>query len=117
MVGLSFDRGFGVRRSVSRALYWYRLSSAQGYASAHLNLGILLANLPGSRRDLQSAIRLYRLAARAGRPNAAYNLGLYYLRGRGLRQSDRWALHWFQRAAALGSRAAETHVRRLQRRA
>ena len=59
MVGLSFDHGHGVRRSVSRAIYWYRLSSAQGYASAHLNLGILLANLPGSRRDLSSAIRLY----------------------------------------------------------
>jgi len=64
MVGLSFDHGRGVRRSVSRAIYWYRLSSAHGYASAHLNLGILLANLPGSRRDLSSAIRLYRLAAR-----------------------------------------------------
>ena len=102
---------------MSRAIHWYRQSSAQGYASAHLNLGILLANLSGSRRDLPGAIHLYRLAARAGRPNAAYNLGLYYLRGQGLPQSDRWALHWFQRAATLGCRAAHKHIRLLQRRA
>ena len=115
-LGLSYDRGLGVKRSLAKAMYWYGLSSSRGNDSAHLNLGILLANLPGSRRDLPRAIRLYRLAARAGRPNAAYNLGLYYLKGRGVRQSYRWALHWFQRAHVLGSRAAAGQIRQIQRR-
>ena len=40
-VGSLFDIGRGVRRSVKKALYWYRMAARAGDAAAAANIGIL----------------------------------------------------------------------------
>lgn len=51
-------------RRRTAAIAWYERAAAQGYGSAQLNLGIILANLPGAARDEARAVRLNRSAAR-----------------------------------------------------
>jgi len=112
-LGLMFDHGWGVKRSVKRALSCYTTAADAGYHSAQLNLGILYANLPGRRQDLSRAIQLYRKAARRGNRNAMFNLGYYYQEGRGLPQSRTRALYWYRKAAELGCRSSKERVRKL----
>ena len=112
-IGLMFNHGKGLRRSIAKAITWYTKAAQGGYDSAQLNLGIIYANLPGKRRDLPQALALYRAAARQGNRNAMYNLGYYYELGRGVRRSRARAIQWYKQAASKGDRSAKARLRRL----
>jgi TPR repeat protein len=111
-LGLAYDKGYGARRNKRWAMYWYEAAAKDGYDSAQLNLGILLANAAKPLRNEQRAVDLYRAAALQGNRNAAYNLGLYYGEGRGVRKSLSASRRWYGMAARLGDRDARAILRR-----
>jgi TPR repeat protein len=65
-----FKDGKGVAQDYAEAVRLYRLSAAQGYASAQSNLGNMFEKGKGVAKDRAEAIRLFRLAAAQGQANA-----------------------------------------------
>merc|ERR1740139_1344304 len=51
-----------------RAVRYYRLAGAQGYAAAHFNLAVLYESGQGVVKDLREAVRLFTLAGQGERP-------------------------------------------------
>lgn len=110
-LGLAYQEGIGVRKNIGHAQKWYQLSANQGYDSALLNLGKLIANRGNhSYEKYAQALKLFRRAARRGNRNAMYNMGLYYEYGRGVTKNLRRSFHWYIKAAQLGDSDAQCHV-------
>jgi TPR repeat protein len=61
-----FRDGHGVAKDYAEAVRFYRLSAAQGHATAQTNLGYMFEYGRGVAQDLAEAIRWYRLAAEQG---------------------------------------------------
>jgi TPR repeat protein len=72
----AYDKGEGVRRSPSKAIYWYEKAARQGEPVAAYNYAQLLLN--GKKPNRSKALRLLKVSAKGGFPNAMTNLGVHY---------------------------------------
>ena len=84
----TFDDGYVayMRGDYAEAVKWYRLSAAQGDASAQFSLGAMYGNGQGVTQDYAEAMKWVRLAAAQGDAGAQYNLGNRYFSGQGVTQ-------------------------------
>ncbi len=92
--------GKGVARDYEQAVFWYEKATAQGYASAQFNLGLMFYNGQGVAQDYQRAVSWYRKAAVQGNAEAQFNLGVMYYNGRGVALGFKEAVSWYEKAAA-----------------
>ena len=91
-LGLMYEEGRGVQKSIKDAVYWFTLAANQGHLKAQNFLGGIINSTRGP-----DAILLYKNAAENGLPSAQYNyaLSFYYEKNPDLQK----AIFWFKKAA------------------
>ena len=106
-LGWRYDRGVGIRKSKSRAAYWYKLSAKQGFAKAQYNLGLAYQFKRGVKRNYRKAAKWFRRASYQDLNLATEALaGLYYT-GKGVTRSYPKAIELFGKAVGKGNGRAE----------
>ena len=94
-LGYYYDRGVGVRKDASRALFWYRaVWRKHHYESAANNI----ATIYRDRKDQRRAFVWYRKAADAGDGDALVEVAVRYLRGKGVRKDPAHGVELLRRA-------------------
>ncbi len=76
-IGLMYERGMGVEKSLPKAVEFYRRAADQGLDIAQANLGIALSGQT-SERDHVEALKWLKMAASQGESRSAYQLGMIY---------------------------------------
>lgn len=105
-MGLAFEFGQGVDKSLDKAMYWYQLASDKGDPVAQTDLGYLYETGGTGPKDPEKAAKWYLRAAVSGFSRAKFNLGVLYLEGAGVQRSDEEAAHWIGEAADDGCPSA-----------
>src|SRR5690606_21616787 len=83
-LGLSYEKGQGVRQSHSDAVKYYIMASEKGHPMAQVNLGLCYERGQGVSRSYIEAVKYYRMAAEKGNTRALYHLGRCYEFARGV---------------------------------
>ena len=127
VLGLSYEKGYGVTRDFSEAFTWYRKAAEQGHAEAQYKAGLFCETGNGTTQDYAEAVKWYRLAVRHdnaeaskrlpfaelvmnaqnGNANAQYKLAQAYEAGDGVEKSNAEALKWYRKAAEQGHAEAQ----------
>jgi len=111
-LGLMYQQGEGVARSLPEAAHWYRLAASQGFADAQQRLADLYYAGQGLPRNYTQAALWYRRAAEQGSARAQYQLGHLYDVGLGVEQDYTQYRHWTRMAAEQGHEDAIREVHR-----
>lgn len=93
-----------------RAVKYYQVAAAGGYAPAQNNLGGHYMRGEGVAQDHAEAATWFRRAAEQGHALAQHNLGQCYLRGEGTPQDASEAVKWFCKAAEQGDAGAQNRL-------
>ena len=112
-MGWRYDRGVGVGKSRSRAVYWYKLSAKQGFAKAQYNLGLAYYYKRGVKRDYRKSIEWFSKAAGRVNGRAEYFLGVMHEKGKGVAKSTGKATNFYRKSAALGYSRGKKALRRM----
>jgi hypothetical protein len=72
-LGLMFSHGYGVTQNHQEAMRWLRLSAAQGFAAAQINIGSMYYEGEGVEKDKVRANMWFMLAAAKGESDALNN--------------------------------------------
>lgn len=102
LLGVCYQHGLGVRKSVKQAARWYRLAADQGNARAMTNLSVLYELGSGVDRDLGQAEALLRDAAERGFAWAQRMLAGAFQNGDFGVRDRRAAIRWYRQAADQG---------------
>lgn len=98
-----YENGYGVTKSLSNAVSYYKQAAEQGNNySMHRLYFILKEGGDGVSKDTQEAIQYLRQAADNDYDNALYSLGYEYLVGEILHQENSKALEYMTKAADNG---------------
>ncbi len=73
-MGLRYERGRGVKRDWSQAVYWYAQAVKQGHVDAHYRLGFCYEYGKGVTKDRSKAVYWYTRAAELGSAKARCKL-------------------------------------------
>jgi len=114
-LGIMYNRGIGVQRSISLALMYYTLSAEQGYVKSMGFLGDLYSNGGIGTSSLvqvnkSEAFKWYRKAAEQGDARSQYHLGRMYAEGEGINQNYIEAAYWYRKSAEQGNEYAQTSL-------
>ena len=109
-LGLMFRQGWGIDKSDSDAVKWYRKAADQGHADAQCNLGFMYERGLGVEKSYSDAVKWYRKAVDQGHARAQCNLGLMYERGFGVDKSFSDAVKWYRKAADQGHAIAQCNL-------
>jgi len=102
LLGMAFEFGQGVERSIDEAMRWYHMAADRGDPEAQTNLAYLYETGGNGPENPVEAAKWYLRAAVSGFARAKFNLGTLYLRGAGVERSDEDAAHWIGEAADAG---------------
>ena len=105
--GRCYYYGWGVSKSLTEAVKWYRLAAEQGYAPGQTFLGARYADGEGVREDKAEAVEWYRKAAEQGDALGQQSLGTCYCNGTGVRKDDEESVRWHRKAAEQGHAQAQ----------
>jgi TPR repeat protein len=116
-LGLLYENGTGVERSLAKATEWWTRAADQGHIEAQVATGTQYFLGRGAPHDETVACRWYERAAEAGHGGAQYLVASCYEHGYGAwpKDMDR-ARHWYVQAAGSGDVAAQAKARALARR-
>jgi TPR repeat protein len=106
--------GKGVLQDYKQAVYWYKKSADQGYASAQCNLGLMYYHGEGVVNDYKQTVYWWTKSAEQGDATAQFNLGLMYILGKGVLQDFVEAYAWINIAGANGVDVSKTRKNLLQ---
>ncbi len=104
------EHGRGVRKNLTEALNWYRISAERGEPIAQSNLASLYFLGRGVRQDDEKAAIWFGKAAALGLPEAQSNLAYMYYNGRGVTVDYVEAAKWTRLAAEQRYASAETDL-------
>ena len=107
---MMYREGQGVAQDYEKAVKWFRLAAAQGFASAQYNLGNLYDSGHGVKQDYAEAVRWFRLAAAQEDAAGQSGLGAMYATGHGVPQDYTEALKLYRLAAAQGLAKAQYNL-------
>jgi TPR repeat protein len=119
-LGVFYDRGLGgLDKDPVKAVELFNLAAEQSYAGGLYNLGSCYeAGRSGLRQNEKAASRCFLAAAQQRHLEALVAVGEYYENGRGIFPRDEvQAARFYYQAAEQGSRAAESKLTSLLRRA
>ena len=134
-LSVCYDRGIGVRKSITEAAKWCQMAAFGGHAKAQSEIGYCYEygqgvvrnikeavswyemasaqgniqaknNLAFCYQDVKEAIRLYEEAAEGGHASAQYNLGYCYWYGEGVKTDKNRAIELFKQSADNGNAKA-----------
>ena len=115
-LGLCYEYGLGVPRSMTEAAQWFKKAAGAGDVTGTYLLGLLYERGEGVKQDAQKAYELfYRSSYRSDHVSAPSQaaLGRMYERGEGRAKDPAAARSWYTRAAASGSDEAMAALERL----
>ncbi len=96
-LGLMFELGAGVEKSVKQARLWFEKAAERGHAGAMVALARMLPHAAASQ-----AVYWYTKAAEWGQSDAQFALAQAFLHGRGVDKNVADALYWHVRAGKQG---------------
>ncbi|MGC9261372.1 MAG: tetratricopeptide repeat protein [Phycisphaerae bacterium] len=105
-IGVLYENGEGVSRSLPKAIQWYRRAAAGEFPAAMVQIGVLYQDGYGVAENYRQAMIWYRRAAAKGSPIAAFLVGSLYYNGRGVHRDFPIAIAWWQKASREGSKDA-----------
>lgn len=97
-----FVEGFGVRRSMDDAIFWYDQAAQNGDPIAQYKLALFLTDGKYIAPDATRARALMRMAAESGHPKAQFNYAQILVNERPGPSGLKDALPFFERASARG---------------
>jgi len=115
-LGLRYLFGKGFPSDTAKAAYWIQKAADQHLPLAQFNLGILLINGRGIEWNPFEAFRQFRAAAEQDVPEALYVTGLMYTEELIVPRNWSKAYTYFKKAAELGSEAAKSTKKEMERR-
>ena len=115
-LGLLYESGVGVPRSLTTATAWWEKAAEQGHADAQVQLATQYFLGRGAPKDWKLAARWYEAAAENGDAGAQYIIGSFYEHGDGVAQDLRKALDWYVLAARQGDVGAAVQAKDVARR-
>jgi len=101
-LGIMYDKGRGVVKSLKNAKKWFQLAAEQGHAKAQYNLGLIYGKGKGVEKNYSKAFKWLNLAADQGNGKAQTNLGWMYEMGKGIPKDFKKAAYWYQLASDQG---------------
>ena len=101
-LGLSYDRGDGVKRNSTKAFEWYWKAAKQGLAKAQFNLAVLYFTGDGVEKNFEQVVQWFRRSAEQGVVDSQNYLGAFYEMGIGVNPDLESAIQWYRRAAEQG---------------
>ena len=101
-LGTAYEKGDGISKNDTSAVYWWRKAAEQGDARAMFCLGSAYLNGRGVTRDQTLAVDWWRQAAEKGQVNAMFNVARAYSAGKGVPKDDVRAVEWWRKAAEHG---------------
>jgi TPR repeat protein len=114
LLGLMYDRGFGVSPDAPTAVKWYTQAADAGHRVAAYRVGVLRRDgAPGVPRDEAAAFRWFERSAQLGEPDAELALADAYFRGKGVGQNKTEGIVWYRTAADHGLAEAQFQLGQL----
>jgi TPR repeat protein len=110
LLGVAYERGYGVSPNCEIAAKWYARSAAAGNSDALNNLGAVYEGGKGVPQSYGKAAELYAAAAELGNANAEYNLANLYYGGWGVGQDYVKAAELYRSAAEKGNAKAQNNL-------
>jgi len=109
-MGVSFERGVGIKQDYTRAVKWYIEAGEQGNVKAQYNLGVLYSSGKYVNQNLDSAFFWYQNAGELNHLMAQNNLGIMYMNGLGTEVNVSNAVKWFKKAASQNNSNAQYNL-------
>jgi TPR repeat protein len=98
-LGILYQEGKGVERSIDTAISWYQKGAEQGHSPSCYNLALLLLEDPSMlAKGAQWMLR----AAEEGSEMAQLAMGDLYIEGRGVARNVREGIQWIRKAHEAG---------------
>jgi TPR repeat protein len=101
-LGVMFDLGVSVEKSVRQARVWFKKAAETGHVDAQFSMARSFES-----SDSELSVAWYQKAAAQGHTDAQAALAEHYLRGIGVPQDQTSALNWYAKAAAQGHATAQ----------
>ena len=98
-VGIAYEKGEGVPKDMSQAVYWFEKAAEQGDVSEQGHVAYYYYNGIGVQKDLVKAAYWWRKAAEQGSAEGQHDLALCYYFGEGVPKDYTQAFQWWSKAA------------------
>lgn len=112
-LGLMYQDGDGVAKSLDEAVKWYTKSADLGYKEAQYTLGALVFQRQIQTISYTQAITYYEQAAKQGHVKSQLNLGMLHFRGDVIAQDLPAAVQWLSLAASNNNSEAQGYMAQL----
>jgi len=99
LLGSLYMNGQGVKKDITKAIYWFQKAVEEDEEIAQYYLGIMYLKGVGIEQDLSKPAHWIHKSAEQGDALAQYQLGNMYLKGAGVEQKHFMAALWFRKAA------------------
>lgn len=109
-LGLMYQDGDGVTKSMDEAVKWYTKSADLGYKEAQYTLASLVFQRQTQSISYPQAVTYYEQAAKQGHVKSQLNLGMLYLRGDVIAQDMPAAVQWLSLAASNNNSEAQGYL-------
>lgn len=109
-LSICYDRGMGVRRSITEAAKWCQMAAYGGHAQAQSEIGYCYEYGQGVVRNIKEAVRWYQIASEQGNIEAKNNLAFCYQKGKGVLKNVDEAIRLYQEAADAGHASAQYNL-------
>ncbi|MGN0204946.1 MAG: hypothetical protein ACI4BB_10410 [Coprococcus sp.] len=109
-LSVCYDKGIGVRRSISEAAKWCQMAAYGGHAQAQSEIGYCYEYGQGVVRNIREAVRWYEIASDQGNIEAKNNLAFCYQKGKGVIKNVQKAIQLYQEAADAGHASAQYNL-------
>ena len=134
-LAVMYDKGIGVKKNSTKALYWYKKAAKQGYKPAEYNLGffyhirkryekalywykksgttkgyLAVGAIYDYKKKYKQASYWYKKAVKRGNPEATSYLGNLYQHGLGLKRDYKKALSLYNMAIKKGFYSAYVNL-------
>ena len=109
-LSICYDRGMGVRRSITEAAKWCQMAAYGGHAQAQSEIGYCYEYGQGVVRNIKEAVRWYQIASEQGNVEAKNNLAFCYQKGKGVLKNVDEAIRLYQEAAEAGHASAQYNL-------
>ncbi len=109
-LSICYDRGMGVRRSITEAAKWCQMAAYGGHAQAQSEIGYCYEYGQGVVRNIKEAVRWYQIASEQGNIEAKNNLAFCYQKGKGILKNVNEAIRLYQEAADAGHASAQYNL-------
>lgn len=109
-VGYMYQKGWGVKKDISKAVFWYRKAANQGNRVALNNLGWAYLFGKSVQKDYKRAFDLFTKSADLGYHRAQANLARMYTKGVGVKINYKKAIELNEKAAKQGNKAGMNNL-------